>query len=152
MESGGIRKDFFNLYTYATWSAFSKNVGVDPKQLPDLVAEVAFDEIQKELNLVENEPGALLKRLAQYFHDVGFADITATPTGENVFLYETVGIGSAQAAEKLREEGSVTPGISMRITWAGVRKQCHMKVVTKSLPADPTTPEKGRSQWTLVPI
>jgi bifunctional DNA-binding transcriptional regulator/antitoxin component of YhaV-PrlF toxin-antitoxin module len=146
-------REFFDLETYALFSALNEIVGKKAWEIALRGGEYAFAEVRKRLGIAETDPIALVKRLGKWLERMGYARIEIEKTGENEFLYTMYDTASRRGLRQTRKEkgeDAVLAHWSTVLMFAALKEMCKMKAEISHLDFAKED-KKGPSveKWTL---
>lgn len=145
-----VHADLVNLEAYAIYKAITELFGERGWEVIWRSGEIVFDELQKELNLTETEPLALMQRLADWLVETGYIhriDVSQ-PSGDEL-VYEMEGAVLRPAVLKLREAKAVLPHWSTVVMAAALKKVCGIEVEVDAARPEILSPTRSREMWKL---
>jgi len=123
-------REFFDIETYALFSALNEIIGEKTWEIVLRGGEYAFAEVKRRYGITEKEPIALVRRLGEWLQEMGYARIKIEQTGENEFLYSMYDTASRRGLRQIREEkgrDAVMAHWSTAIMFAALKEICNMK-------------------------
>lgn len=135
-----VKPEFFNLETYATYTALNELFSKEAWKIVWRAGEHAFAEVKNKLHITETDPILLIKILARYLEDMGYARrLDLEKVGEDEFLWYIYDTASREGLHKIRRRfgpDAVFPHYSTSIMFAALKDMCKMKAeVTRLDPA-----------------
>lgn len=122
-------REFFDIETYALFSALNEIVGERTWEIVLRGGEYAFAEVKRRLGITERDPIALVRRLGGWLQDMGYARIEVEQTGEDEFLYHMYDTASRRGLRRIREErgdDAVMAHWSTALMFAALKDMCDM--------------------------
>ena len=152
-----IDRDFFDLETYAVYSAINRLFGKEATQrVINLFGELAWRDIKKRIKVEMQSAYDVMRNLAGYFKDVGY--ITGLDI-EKINEYEFIatfhkGSGAAYGAVmRLKAENAPPPHYLTTTMSAAIRDVCNMKFNLIHTELDTAEKEyEARERWVLTKI
>jgi hypothetical protein len=123
-------REFFDIETYALFSALNEIVAEKTWDIVLRGGEYAFAEVKSRLRITEKDPIALVKLVGDWLQDMGYARIKVEQTGENEFLYHMYDTASRRGLRKIRKEkgeDAVMAHWSSAIMFAALKDMCNLK-------------------------
>lgn len=146
-----ITPDFLNHFCYAVYAAMHRAFGERSWDVVWESGDILFDELEKELDITETEPLAVLEKIARWFERSGYAERLEFNLKEGneleYSLYEPV---IKPSALRLIQEGAAPPHLSTTLMFSALKKRCGLKA---EMLGDPIAFEGGATElWRLSPI
>lgn len=117
--------DFVNVEVYAIYKAITEVSGEDGWKIMWRSGELAFDQIEPQLNFPSREPLDVMRTIGEYFAKVGYLeriDIDLKPNG--LLEYEMFNTSTRPSVVKLLADNAILPHWSTVIMVAALRKVC----------------------------
>jgi hypothetical protein len=148
---GEITPDFLNQFTYAVYTAMHRVIGERAWEVVWASGDVLFEELERELDIKETEPLAVLEKICRWFERNGYAERLECNLKEDGELeYDLYGPVIKPSALRLIREGAAPPHLSTALMFSALRKRCGLKA---EMLGDPIVLEGGaRERWRLSPI
>ena len=122
-----VSLEFFNAELYCIYTAMTRLHGDKAWDIVWLSGEILFEDVEKELNITETEPVAVLRKVGDWFARMGYVSRTDfIVIGENMLEYHLYDPLIIPAARRLIEEGSAAPHFSTSLMFAALKKKCGM--------------------------
>ena len=151
--------EFFDLETYAVYSAIIRLFGKKVWDIVWLSGEIAFAELKERLNITEKEPLAVLRRVARYLEKMGYASkLDIKKVEENKYTLDLYSTAAREGIRKLKMEQkdlgeTFCPHYCTTLMFAALKEMCNMKAEVKELDFAPKEGRKySREIWTLSKI
>jgi len=149
-------REFFDIETYALFSALNEIIGEKTWDIVLRGGEYAFAEIKRRQGITEKDPIVLVKRLGEWLQEMGYARIKIEQTGENEFLYHMYDTASRRGLRQIRKEkgeDAVMAHWSTAIMFAALKEMCNTKAEISHLEfAKEDTKGASVEKWILSKI
>jgi hypothetical protein len=119
-----IDADFINVEIYAIYKAITEVSGDDGWKIMWRVGELAFDQIEPQLEFPSDEPLDVMRTVGGYLKRVGyFEDIELELLPNGVLEYQMINTATRASAQRLIQENAILPHWSTVLMVAALRKR-----------------------------
>jgi hypothetical protein len=156
MSRSGIDRDFFDIQTYAVYSAINRLFGKEATQkVIDLFGELVWTEIKKEIRIETQSPYDVMQNLAKYLREVGYItglDIEKVSDREFIVTFHK-GAAAYNAVMKLKAEKAPPPHYLTTTMSAAMRDIFGLKLNLMHTELDTAKKNyEARERWILTRI
>jgi hypothetical protein len=123
-------REFFDIETYALFSALNEIVPEKAWEIALRGGEYAFAELKRRYNINERDPINLVKKIGKWLQDMGYARIEIEQIEENIFLYSMYETASRRGLRQIRKEkgkDAIMAHWSSVLMFAALKDMCNLK-------------------------
>ena len=147
-----IDAEFINVEIYAIYKAITEVSGEDGWKIMWRVGELAFDQIEPQLQFPSSEPLDVMRTVGDYLARVGYfekIELELLPNG--VLEYQMVNTATRDSARRLIEENAILPHWSTVLMVAALRKRCGIEAKMEAHDHKPELVSQSHSKerWVL---
>jgi hypothetical protein len=144
--------DFINAEIYAIYKAITEVCGEDGWKIMWRSGELAFDQIEPQLQFPSREPLDVMRTVGDYLARVGYfegIDLELLPGG--VLEYQMFNTATRASAARLIAENAILPHWSTVIMVAALRKLCGIEAKMEAHDHKPelVSHRQSKERWIL---
>jgi hypothetical protein len=147
-----LSADFINVEIYAIYKAITEVCGDDGWKIMWRSGELAFEQIEPQLEFPSDQPLDVMRTVADYLARVGYfeaIELELLPGG--VLEYQMINTATRDSARRLIEENAILPHWSTVIMVAALRKRCGVEAKMEAHDHKPEliNERQSKERWIL---